>query len=154
MILDSGATHHMSGNRDLFDSYSPLTSLQQVILGDGRTTTKIHGIGTIDYLVDGHRILLHNVYYVPGIVDTLYSVKQHIKFLHCSFHAENHVMSLTYPTFTLAASVADEVHVTITPTPPSCNTPSNFNAKFAQEAPLRPSPCIRLCCPYKTYYYC
>ena len=71
MILDSGTTHHMSGNKGLFTTYSTLPSLAFVILGDGVTTIQTSGEGAIDYLVEGYRIILHDVYYAPAIQDTL-----------------------------------------------------------------------------------
>ena len=136
MILDSGTTNHMSGNKSLFVQYYPAQDTQFVLLGDGSTTIPISGKGTIDYIVDSHRIILHNVYYVPQLEDTLYSIKQHITFLDCNFHAEDNIMTLKYPTFTLQASIEDEVQVTLLPTPAKSKSPSCFNSKFAQQAPV------------------
>ena len=52
------------------------------------------GIDTIDYMVDGRHIILHNIYYVPSIQYTLYSIKIYMQYLHCYFHAENNIMTL------------------------------------------------------------
>ena len=101
----------MSGNKSLFVQYTPLTKTQFVLLGDDSTTIPISGNGTIDCIVDSHRIILHDVYNVPQIEDTLYSIKQHIAFLNCNFHAEDNVMTLKYPSFTLLISIDDEVQV-------------------------------------------
>ena len=49
MIIDSGTTHHMSGNKSLFVTYTPLIATKFVLLGDGVTTIPISGTGTIDY---------------------------------------------------------------------------------------------------------
>lgn len=140
MILDSGTTDHMSGNKSLFVQYYPAKNKKFVLLGDGSTTIPISGKGTIDYIVDSHRIILHNVYYVPQLEDTLYSIKQHITFLNCNFHAENNIMTLKYPKFTLNASIEDEVQVTLLPTPAKSKSPSCFNSKFAQHAPAHSLP--------------
>ena len=103
MILDSGTTHTMSGDSALFTSCSPLQFQKFVILGDGITTVPINGQGPIDCIIEGHRIILHDVFYVPAIQDTLFSIKQHMAYLNCNFHAENNTMTLKYPTFTLTA---------------------------------------------------
>jgi hypothetical protein len=45
IITDSGANFHMFRDREFFLSLSPATG--QVILGDGKTTLPIQGVGTI-----------------------------------------------------------------------------------------------------------
>lgn len=48
-------------------------------------------------------------------------------------------MTLKYPSFTLLASIDDEVQVLILHTPSKSKTPSGFNSKFAQQAPTPPN---------------
>lgn len=119
MILDSGTTHHVSGNKSLFITYTSLPSLRLVLLGDGVTAIPISGVGTIVYFIYIHCIILHEVYYHPGIQDTLYSIKQHITYLNYYFYVEDNVMTLNYPPFTITAVTDDEVQVLLTPTPPN-----------------------------------
>ena len=65
----------MSGNKRLFSKLESLPlGLKCVILGDGITTTPITFIGTIDYIINGVRFIIHDVYYVPSLQDTLYSI--------------------------------------------------------------------------------
>jgi hypothetical protein len=45
IIEDSGANFHMFRDRDFFETLHPASG--QVILGDGKTTLPIQGIGTI-----------------------------------------------------------------------------------------------------------
>ena len=78
-ILDSAATKHMSGVLKLFTAikYFPKNYKGIVILGYGVTKLKVHGIGTIEVEIQKKFIELHNVLYVPGIADTLYSLIEH-----------------------------------------------------------------------------
>ena len=138
MILDSGTTHHMTGNKSLFTSLLPLPSPKFVILGDGRTTTPIEALGTIDILIGKYRIILHEVYYVPSLQDTLFSIKQHMSYHQCTFHAEDDNMTLTFPQFSLTADTTNEVQLTISPTPVYTSIAAKFNSKFAQQVQTPP----------------
>jgi hypothetical protein len=50
-----------------------------VLLGDGKTSINIEGIGTVKCLIDGHLTTLHNVRYIPGLGEAIYSLFLHIK---------------------------------------------------------------------------
>eukprot|EP00558_Chaetoceros_sp_UNC1202_P009040 CAMPEP_0197232302 /NCGR_PEP_ID=MMETSP1429-20130617/152_1 /TAXON_ID=49237 /ORGANISM="Chaetoceros sp., Strain UNC1202" /LENGTH=1842 /DNA_ID=CAMNT_0042690279 /DNA_START=1 /DNA_END=5529 /DNA_ORIENTATION=- len=116
MIIDSGATMHMTGLKHIFTNIfqwdDPLHRQRTVILGDGTTTLNIAGVGTIDIEIGGKRVHLDNVLYVPSLKDTLFSIKEHTKHKGCGFHAEERAI-LTFPTFTVDVECNDEYTVDI-----------------------------------------
>ena len=77
--------------------------------------------------------------YVPDLADTLLSVKDHLAFNNCSIFGSNNKMFLKYPAKVLEASMDQEIHLLITPTPSHTKVPACFNAKFAPLAPNIPS---------------
>jgi hypothetical protein len=67
IIADSGANFHMFKELEFFTQLTPTQG--QVILGDGKTTLLIHGIGTVTCQI-GDRILhIEDVRYVPDLGD-------------------------------------------------------------------------------------
>ena len=77
-IVDSGTSAHMCSERELFDSYQPLSPPQLIGLGDGRTVPAI-GAGDVRLLVyigDGRRrvLTLHDIYHVPVLDKNFLSV--------------------------------------------------------------------------------
>jgi len=77
IIADSGANFHMFRDRRFFTSLTPAQGC--VILGDGKTKLDIHGIGTVTCLIDGHRLVIENVRYVPDLGESIYSLFIHIQ---------------------------------------------------------------------------
>lgn len=74
--LDSGATQHMTPNRDWFLNYSPLSSNERVFLGDNTShITKGRGAVAIK-LEDGSNRHIENVYHIPGLKKNLISVSK------------------------------------------------------------------------------
>lgn len=75
-ILDSGASDHMSANREWFSSYEPLNNTQQITIGDG-TNLYAAGRGNINILsyVNGNwnKNYMANVLHVPGLKYNLFS---------------------------------------------------------------------------------
>ena len=77
-LLDSGASSHMTRNRDLFIEYEDLKTSENVGVGDGRVLTAV-GIGSIklDMILlpgDLNTVTLTNVLYVPDLACNLFSV--------------------------------------------------------------------------------
>jgi hypothetical protein len=72
IIADSGANFHMFRDREFFLSLSPATG--QVILGHGKTTLPIQGVGTIKLRIGAHILLVDNVRFVPGLSESIYSL--------------------------------------------------------------------------------
>ena len=55
------------------------------MLGDGKSMLPVLGIGQIDFLTDSdERIILENVLYVPELKDTLFSIRDHLRFQGCN----------------------------------------------------------------------
>ena len=82
MDLDSGASRHMSGILFLSTtiSYSNDNSPRNVILGDGTSTLPILGFGSINITINNYRIILDNVLYFQKLNDTLFFIKEHVRF--------------------------------------------------------------------------
>uniref|UniRef100_A0ABD2WYY7 Integrase catalytic domain-containing protein n=1 Tax=Trichogramma kaykai TaxID=54128 RepID=A0ABD2WYY7_9HYME len=78
-ISDSGATHHMTANRQHFSSYEPFPIPQPVEIANN-SCIHAHGCGNIDIevLVGGKwsSAQLKNVRYVPDVGNQLFSVRQ------------------------------------------------------------------------------
>ena len=118
MILDSGATMHMTGDASLFSSFIPFPAghTYNVVLGDGTTHLPVSGIGTISLsLSPSTHIRLHDTILVPGLHDTLYSIKRHILSSGCTFHGENSIIDLSFPTFSIKALTDPEISVEYAP---------------------------------------
>jgi len=69
-ILDSGASNHMSYDRNSFLSLNPTSSLS-VLTADG-TPMPLGGIGS----VSTSKLSLSNVYYIPNLTLSLVSISQ------------------------------------------------------------------------------
>jgi transposase InsO family protein len=71
---DSGATRHMCGNRSRIKNYQKLAVPVEVVLGDDRTMQAI-GKGSLHVIaLDGTRLTLTNVLYVPNVATGLFSI--------------------------------------------------------------------------------
>ncbi len=78
-IIDSGATSHMSNNKELFVEYRELSTPEKVTLGDGRCLDVV-GKGTVELkmvLPDNKKTKRHklmNTLYVPKLSINLFSI--------------------------------------------------------------------------------
>ena len=136
-VIDSGASHTMTNNLALFDTityFDDNTSRPTAIMGDDKTSLPIFGYGMISYLVDGYK-LRTKCYYVPQLGVTLISVKQHIRYQGCCFHAEDNQAILAYPTFMIHPSVRNEIEIHITPLDPNTHHTFDFDELHSQETP-------------------
>lgn len=80
-IIDSGATHQICANLELFETYEKYKDAHSSItVADGKRSTVKH-IGTVNL---GHGIILQNVMHVPGFKFNLISTHQLCKDLNCS----------------------------------------------------------------------
>ena len=114
MILDTGATKHMSGQLTLFTNLTKVTD-SYVTLGDGTTKLQVSGKGTIKINIETFVIELHNVLLVPDLEDTLFSITEHIQSPNYSLTADKNKYTLFYPTFNILARLDNEVHLQISP---------------------------------------
>jgi hypothetical protein len=89
-----------------FDSLVPATG--RVILGDGKTSLPIQGIGTIRLLIDGNELFVDNVCYIPDLSESIYSLFLHVK---CPNHglqsSYDHGLHISFPTFTTQAVLGE-----------------------------------------------
>jgi hypothetical protein len=104
VIANSGANYHMFQDKEFFESISPASG--NAILGDGKTTLPILGVGTVKCKIGSNILSIPNVRYIPGLGESVYSLLIHIKTpghgLDSSF--ENGLY-LTFPSFKTQAIV-------------------------------------------------
>jgi deoxyuridine 5'-triphosphate nucleotidohydrolase len=113
-IADSGATHDMSSNSQLFESIIPLKRKRYVTLGDDKTTLIIKGYGFMNYLLNGKRVRRIG-YFVPQLGTTLLSIRQHMLYQGCFFHAENDTVTLAFPSVLIHTKTHPEFTMSIQP---------------------------------------
>jgi hypothetical protein len=104
VIADSGANFHMFKEKEFFSSILPATG--NVLLGDGKTSLTIKGIGMVHCRVDEHQLMIPNVQYIPDLGESIYSLFQHIKSpghgLNSSFERG---LSIIFPSFETKAVI-------------------------------------------------
>ena len=128
-VADSGCTNDMSDNEEHFEYIIPLKRQKFVTLGDDKTQLLIKGYGIMNYLLNGKRIRKFG-YYVPGLGVMLISIKQHIKYRGCYFHAEDDTVLLAYPKAVLYVTTDPEFTLRVQPAR-HLNTPYAFDEERA-----------------------
>ena len=78
-LVDSGASRHMTREKQLLTNYREFEKPEQVGLGDGRTVEAV-GVGNVCMsmlfaMSEPKRSVLHNVLYVPKLACNLFSVR-------------------------------------------------------------------------------
>jgi len=71
MILDTGATNHVTGNRHLFETFHPMAKGEHQVKTANNSCVDAEGSGTITFYVDRPnakpaKIVLQHVHYVPA----------------------------------------------------------------------------------------
>jgi hypothetical protein len=98
IIADSGANFHMFKDREFFETLHPASG--NVILGDGKTSLSIKGVGTVKCKIGSHVLWIENVRYIPDLAESIYSLFLHIQCpshgLHSSF---NTGLFIVFPEF-------------------------------------------------------
>jgi len=98
IIADSGTNFHMFCDREFFTLLTPTTG--KVILGDGRTTLNIQGIGTIQLKIDDHILTIDNVRSVPDLSESIYSLFLHVRTPHHGLQSSfEHGLYILFPEF-------------------------------------------------------
>eukprot|EP00957_Ditylum_brightwellii_P095444 7269993-Ditylum_brightwellii.AAC.2 len=115
MILDSAATKHISGQKELFASLHifPPDYNRYVILGDGKTKIKVAGIGDLILKIKDKIIELIGVVYIPDLSETLFSTLEHGCNTNCSFSIQDNCATLGFQDFELTANVSKEITLDI-----------------------------------------
>jgi len=134
IIADSGANFHMFRDREFFRTLHPATG--QVILGDGKTTLPIQGVGTIQLRIGENILSVDNVRFVPGLSESIYSLFLHIRTpghgLCSSFDDGLHIH---FPTFSTKAILGkDDVYLDGLPVNVTSTTRPLFNPSFSMES--------------------
>lgn len=70
-LVDSGATHHFYGYREVLYNLVEMETKIKIILGD-KSTHHMEGFGSVKFhLNSGKSVMLYDVMYVPGLVKNL-----------------------------------------------------------------------------------
>ena len=78
-FFDTGATHHLTNNKNLLHNYCPLPQALQVTFGDHGTKVAI-GKGEVHLSLNKSKtVSIPNVYYVPSVMRNLISVSEATK---------------------------------------------------------------------------
>ena len=70
IIAGSGGNYHMFKELEFFDTLVPATS--KVIMGDGKTSLSIKENGTIKLMIEGNKLTVDNVRYIPELSESIY----------------------------------------------------------------------------------
>jgi len=116
IIADSGANCHMFRDCVFFDTLEPASG--QVILGDGKTSLPIKGIGTVSLCFGNNTVSVPNVRFVPDLAESIYSLFCHIQCpqheLHSSYVDGLHI---GFPGFQTKAIVGEhDIYLDASPT--------------------------------------
>jgi len=111
VTADSGANYHMFKESIFFESITPAKG--NVILGDGKTSLPILGIGTVRCFIGNELVHIDNVRFIPSLSESIYSIFQHIQQpqhgLESSFEGG---LFLKFPNFTTQAIIGqDDIHL-------------------------------------------
>jgi hypothetical protein len=115
IIADSGANFHMFKDREFFETLHPASG--NVILGDGKTSLSIKGVGTVKCKIGSHVLWIENVRYIPDLAESIYSLFLHIQCpshgLHSSFDTG---LFIVFPEFRTKAIVGtDDIYLDAVP---------------------------------------
>jgi len=115
VIADSGANYHMFKEQAFFESLSSASGT--VLLGDGKTTLSIKGIGTVICKIGEYILRIPNVRYIPDLSESIYSLFVHIQTpkhgLESSFDKG---LFIKFPEFTTQAIIGqDDIYMDMQP---------------------------------------
>jgi hypothetical protein len=115
IILDSGTNFHMFKDRELFETLHPASG--HVILGDGKTSLSIKGVGTVKCKIGLHVLRIENVRYIPDLAESIYSLFLHIQCpshgLHSSFDTGLFIIFLEFRTKAIVGT--DDIYLDAVP---------------------------------------
>jgi len=106
IIIDSGANFHMFKERGFFKFLTPATG--KIILGDGKTSIPILGVGTVECLIGNNSLVIENVRYAPALSVSVYSLFVHTQLPgHGVYSSFEEGLFLTFPSFKTKAIIGD-----------------------------------------------
>jgi len=115
IIADSGANYHMFKDLEFFNYITPATG--RVVLGDGKTSLNIEGIGSVNLKFGETIITVDNVRYIPSLSESIYSLFLHIQrpghAVHSSF---DDGLSINFPNLHTKAIIGtDDIYLDAVP---------------------------------------
>ncbi len=120
VVANTGATDHMTPHKSAFISYKAVENLQ-VRMGNN-SYVPVLGCGTAIFSLNEKRILVCNVFHVPGLAVPLYSFCAHLKQHGCSFIGTFKAgMLVSFPTFDLSVDMSTNCHHSYKPL--GCSAP-------------------------------
>ena len=91
-VVNSGATVHMDNDRSVFEYITPVTDDKgeplYVQQGDGSNLV-VQGMGPVTKVINNKYPTRYMSYLVEELGTPLYSVKQHMEYQGCYFHAQD-----------------------------------------------------------------
>ena len=90
----------------------------QIVINSGatchnKTQVPISGIGAIQININGFILRIHNVYYIPHLAYSLYSVKEHMAYNNCYTYFGNHKAILSFPRFKFTIFNDQDLYVNV-----------------------------------------
>jgi hypothetical protein len=114
VVADTSATDHMVPDHSAFISYKSVHGLQ-VRMGNN-SFAPILGHGTAIILLNGQRLLIQNVLYVPGLWVPLYSLCTHLCQVGCGFLGSYETgMHIYFPGIVLTVDTSLDCHLSYKP---------------------------------------
>jgi len=133
IIIDSGANFHMFRDRVFFTTMLPASG--KVILGDGKTSLPILGVGTVQCVIGTHTLTIENVRYIPMLSESIYNLFLHVQLPNHGVQSSfDHGLFLKFPDFQTKAIIGkDDLYLYAIPTiehlpPTSINSSSSYQA--------------------------
>jgi len=145
IIVNSGANFHMFCALDFFESITPMSG--KVILGDGKTTLDIHGIGTVKLCFGNQSLCLENVRCVPDLAESIYSLFIHIQSPGCAVHSSyDDGLSIIFPEFITKALIGyNDIYLNATPKPKlSGSQPLNSSGDNSHHSDIASTLCCHM----------
>jgi len=161
IIVDNGANYHMFKKREFFANLVPTQG--KVILGDGKTTLDIQGIGQIKCIVGNNTLVIDNVRYVPNLAESIYSLFLHIKQQHHGVQSLfDDGLPLKFPNFTTKTVVGhDDIYLDALPHPENhatfyldfsmLSTSHDYRANICHHTTLQENNVEDIICIHHTY---
>jgi hypothetical protein len=131
IIIDSGVNFHMFKEREFFKSLVPATG--KIILGDGKSSVPIFGVGTVECQIGGNCLLIENVRYAPALSESIYSLFLHAQLPHHGVYSSfEERLFLNFPMFKMKAIIGtDDIYLDALPV--SISTRDDCQLPFLDE---------------------
>jgi len=115
IIIDSGANFHMFKEFEFFKHITPATG--KIILGDGKSSIPIQGVGTVECKIGNHSLIIENIRYVLELSESVYSLFVHTQLPnHGVYSSYEDGLFLQFPDFRTKAVIgSDELYLDALP---------------------------------------